>query len=230
MVEHRHIHWSYEGEGAPGNWSKLDGKYATCGTGKRQSPIDIRDGMKVDLEKLAFDYKPSSFSVIDNGHTVQVNVAGGNYLTVQNRSYELVQFHFHRPSEEKVRGKAFDMVAHLVHKDDDGKLAVIAVLMEKGASEHPVIQTIWNNMPLEVNQDVSPSTTIDLNRILPDERSYYTYMGSLTTPPCTEDVLWMVFKKPIIVTEQQVAIFAKLYKNNARPVQPANDRLVKESR
>jgi carbonic anhydrase len=230
MVEHRHIHWSYEGEGAPGNWSKLDGKYATCGTGKRQSPIDIRDGIKVDLEPIKFDYKWANFRVVDNGHTIQANIGEGNTITVMGRTYQLVQFHFHRPSEEKVRGKAFDMVAHLVHKDDDGKLAVIAVLMEKGASEHPVIQTIWNNMPLEVNQDVSPSTTIDLNRILPDERSYYTYMGSLTTPPCTEDVLWMVFKKPIIVTEQQVAIFAKLYKNNARPVQPANDRLVKESR
>ena len=230
IIEHRHIHWSYEGEGAPGNWSKIDGKYATCGTGKRQSPIDIRDGIKVDLEPIKFDYKWANFRVVDNGHTIQANIGEGNTITVMGRTYHLVQFHFHRPSEEKIRGKAFDMVAHLVHKDDDGKLAVIAVLMEKGASEHPVIQTIWNNMPLEVNQDVSPSTTIDLNRILPEERSYYTYMGSLTTPPCTEDVLWMVFKKPIIVTEQQVAIFAKLYKNNARPVQPANDRLVKESR
>ena len=123
------------------------------------------------------------------------------------RTYQLVQFHFHRPSEERVRGKTFDMVAHLVHKDDDGQLAVVAVLMEKGGTEHPLIQTLWNNMPLEVEQELAPATAIDLNRILPEERSYYTYMGSLTTPPCTEDVLWMVFKKPIIVSDQQVAIF-----------------------
>jgi carbonic anhydrase len=231
IIEHRHIHWSYEGEGAPGNWSKLDPINATCAAGKRQSPIDIRDGIiKVDLEPIKFDYKWTQFRVVDNGHTIQVNVGEGSTITVMGRSYQLVQFHFHRPSEEKVRGKAFDMVAHLVHKDDDGRLAVIAVLMEKGGAEHPLIQTLWNNMPLEVNQELAPATAIDLNRILPEERSYYTYMGSLTTPPCTEDVLWMVFKKPIIVTEQQVAIFARLYKNNARPVQPANDRLVKETR
>lgn len=230
IIEHRHIHWSYEGEGAPGNWSKLDPKYATCASGKRQSPIDIREGIKVDLESIQFDYKWSQFRIIDNGHTVQVNVGEGSTITVMGRTYQLVQFHFHRPSEERVRGKTYDMVAHLVHKDYDGHLAVVAVLMEKGGTEHPLIQTLWNNMPLEVGQDLAPSTAIDLNRILPEERSYYTYMGSLTTPPCTEDVLWMVFKKPIIVTDQQVAIFSKLYRNNARPVQPANDRLVKETR
>ncbi|MDP2793667.1 MAG: carbonic anhydrase family protein [Sulfurisoma sp.] len=231
IVEHRNIHWSYEGEGAPGNWSKLDPKNAACGAGRRQSPIDIREGViKVDLEPIKFDYKWTQFRVVDNGHTIQVNVGEGSTITVMGRGYQLVQFHFHRPSEEKVRGKAFDMVAHLVHKDDEGRLAVVAVLMEKGAAEHPLIQTLWNNMPLEAGQELAPATAIDLNRILPEARDYYTYMGSLTTPPCTEDVLWMVFKKPIIVTEQQVAIFARLYKNNARPVQPANDRLVKETR
>lgn len=229
-VEQKHIHWSYEGEGGPANWGKLEGKYATCATGKRQSPIDIRDGIKVDLEPIVFDYKWAQFSIIDNGHTVQVNIGEGNTITVMGRTYQLVQFHFHRPAEEKIRGKTYDMVAHLVHKDDEGRLAVIAVLMNKGGAEQQLIQALWNHMPLEANQEVVPGATIDLNRILPVERAYYTYMGSLTTPPCTEDVLWMVFKQPIMVSDQQVAIFSRLYKNNARPVQPTNERLVKESR
>jgi carbonic anhydrase len=146
------------------------------------------------------------------------------------RTYPLVQFHFHRPSEERINGRAFDMVAHLVHKDYDNSIAVIAVPMEKG-TENPIIQTLWNYMPLEVGMESAPpEVTIDLARLLPEKRDYYTYMGSLTTPPCTENVLWMVFKNPIPVSQEQVGIFARLYPNNARPVQPVNDRLIKGSR
>jgi len=231
VAEHHNIHWSYEGEGGPANWAKLRADYVTCAAGRRQSPIDIREAIKVDLEPIQFDYKPSRFNVVDNGHTVQVNVAEGNSIRIMERQYQLVQFHFHRPSEERIGGRAFDMVIHLVHKDDDGKLAVIAVLLEKGA-EHPLIQTIWNNMPLEPGQDVMPSLVIDPNQLLPapERRAYYTYMGSLTTPPCTEDVLWMVFKQPVQVSPQQVSIFSRLYSNNARPVQATNGRLLKENR
>jgi carbonic anhydrase len=117
-----------------------------------------------------------------------------------------------------------------VHKDDDGNLAVVAVLLEKGDTEHPLIQTLWNNMPLESGMSLSPSTPIDLNKLLPESRAYYTYMGSLTTPPCTENVLWMVFKQPVVLSQEQVSVFSRLYKNNARPVQPTWGRLIKESR
>jgi carbonic anhydrase len=229
VVHHYDVHWSYEGEGSPGNWAKLKPEYGTCATGKRQSPIDIREGIRVDLEPIQFNYGHTHVRIVDNGHTVQVNVGEGSSITVTGRSYQLVQFHFHRPSEERVNGKAFEMVIHLVHRDADGKLAVIAVLLDKG-NENPLIQTIWNNMPLEVNQDVVPSVAIDLNALLPESRAYYTYMGSLTTPPCTEDVLWMVFKQPMPVSAEQVNIFARLYRNNARPIQPSNNRLVKENR
>ncbi len=224
-----HVHWSYEGEGGPANWSKLRPDYASCASGKRQSPIDIRDGVRVDLEAIKFDYKPTLFRVIDNGHTVQVNVGEGNTITLQGRQYELMQFHFHRPAEERVNGKTYDMVAHLVHKDMDGQLAVIAVLLEKG-SEHPLIQTLWNNLPLEVNMEVTPTVTIDLNRLLPENRNYWTYMGSLTTPPCTEGVLWIIFKQAQQISPEQVSIFSRLYRNNARPIQGGNSRLIKESR
>lgn len=229
VVQHHDVHWSYEGEGAPGNWARLKPEYGTCATGKRQSPIDIREGIRVDLEPIQFDYRQTYFRIVDNGHTIQVNVGEGSTMAVMGRTYRLLQFHFHRPSEERINGKAFDMVLHLVHEDDEGKLAFVAVLLDKGI-ENPVIQTLWNNMPLEVNQDVAPSVAIDLNALLPENRSYYTYMGSLTTPPCTEDVLWMVFKQPMPVSVEQVNIFSRLYRNNARPVQPSNNRLVKENR
>ncbi|OHC69899.1 MAG: hypothetical protein A2045_14380 [Rhodocyclales bacterium GWA2_65_20] len=231
VIEHRDIHWSYEGEGSPGNWDKLRADYATCGTGKRQSPIDIRESIKVDLEPIMFDYQRTQFRITDNGHTILVEVGEGSSIRVMERQFQLVQFHFHKPSEERINGKSFDMVAHLVHKDDDGKLAVIAVLLEKGM-EHPLIQILWNNMPLERGQGIMPAAVIDLNNLLPplERRAYYTYMGSLTTPPCSEDVLWMVFKQPVQVSQQQVSIFSRLYSNNARPVQPANGRLVKENR
>jgi carbonic anhydrase len=229
VVQHREVHWSYEGDGAPGNWAKLNPEYGTCATGKRQSPIDIREGIKVDLEPIEFNYGHTHFRIVDNGHTIQVNVGEGSTIAVMGRSYQLLQFHFHRPSEERVNGKAFEMVIHLVHRDADGRLAVVAVLLDKGL-ENPLIQTLWNHMPLEVDQDVTPSVAIDLNALLPESRAYYTYMGSLTTPPCTEDVLWMVFKQPMPVSAEQVGIFSRLYRNNARPIQSSNNRLVKENR
>ena len=226
---HEHIHWSYEGEGAPANWAKIDPKNQVCATGQRQSPIDIRDGIKVDLTPLQFDYRPSTFRLVDNGHTLQASV-GDSSLTVTGKTYELVQFHFHRPSEEKINGRAFDMVVHLVHKSDDGKLAVVAVMLERGA-ENPLIQTLWNHMPLEKNQPVEPpEVIINPLSLLPTGKTYYTYMGSLTTPPCTEGVLWLVMKQPIQVSPEQISIFSRLYKNNARPIQSAGGRLIKEGR
>jgi carbonic anhydrase len=227
--QHAHIHWDYEGEGGPENWSKLDAKNLTCATGKRQSPIDIRDGIKVDLEPIQFNYRPSTFRIVDNGHTVQVAV-GDSSISLTGKTYELVQFHFHRPSEEKVNGQRFDMVAHLVHKSDEGDLAVVAVLLERG-SENPFIQTLWNNLPLEKKVEVSPPTAIiDPANLLPASRNYYTYMGSLTTPPCTEGVLWLVMKQPVQVSPDQINIFSRLYKNNARPTQPIANRMIKEGR
>ncbi|MFG6462935.1 carbonic anhydrase [Roseateles sp. DXS20W] len=224
-------HWGYTGDVGPDRWAELSPENKLCAVGTRQSPIDIRDGIAVDLEKIAFDYRPSSFSVLDNGHTVQVNVAPGNGLTVMGRRFELVQFHFHRPGEERVNGRQFDMVAHLVHRDAAGKLAVVAVLLERGADNkpQPVLQTVWANLPLEKGETLPAQAQIDLNQLLPENRSYYTYMGSLTTPPCSEGVLWMVMRQPVAVTLQQINVFARLYPMNARPLQAGSGRLIKES-
>ena len=221
-------HWDYVGGAGPESWGQMKPEFAKCSSGTRQSPIDIRDGIKVNLDPVQFDYKPSPFRVLDNGHTVQVNVGPGNSIDVAGRRFDLVQFHFHRPSEERINGKQFDMVAHLVHKDIDGRLAVVAVLLDRG-SAHPLVQSVWNNLPLEKGDEVAARTTLDMNTLLPTERSYFTYMGSLTTPPCSEGVLWMVMKTPMPISNEQVGIFARLYPMNARPIQSVSGRLIKES-
>ena len=222
------LHWSYEGDTGPHTWAKLAPEYAKCGSGERQSPIDIREGMKLDLEPIAFEYRPSSFKVVDNGHTIQANVGGWNAMRVMGRRFKLVQFHFHRPSEEAIDGKQFEMVVHLVHQDSAGRLAVVAVLVDNGTRQ-PAIQTVLNNIPLERGEEVAAATNLDLNQMLPENRRYFTYMGSLTTPPCTEDVLWVVMKQPVQASVDQLSLFSRLYPMNARPIQTASGRMIKES-
>ncbi len=221
-------HWSYGGEAGPKAWGGLKPEFTTCAVGTRQSPIDIRGGISVDLEPVQFDYRASSFRVIDNGHTVQVNMDPGNTIVTGGRRFELLQFHFHRPAEERIDGRSFDMVAHLVHKDSEGRLAVVAVLLDRG-SVQPLVQTVWNNLPLEKGEEVSANAVLDLNHLLPADRGYYTYMGSLTTPPCSEGVLWMVMRQPVSVSAEQIAIFSRMYPMNARPVQQASGRMIKQS-
>ncbi|MBX9869517.1 MAG: carbonic anhydrase family protein [Burkholderiaceae bacterium] len=223
------VHWSYEGDTGPLAWGKLHPSFAKCDSGERQSPIDIRDGIKVELDPLNFEYKSLPFNVIDNGHTIQVNVADGNFINVSGRTYALVQMHFHKPAEERVNGKSFEMVAHLVHRDADGKLAIVAILMEMG-KPNSGIQLVWNNWPLEKNTSVRALNAIDLNTLLPASRDYATYIGSLTEPPCTEGVLWLVMKEPIEISTEQLAIFNRQYPANARPLQKISGRLIKESR
>jgi carbonic anhydrase len=224
----RGTHWTYDGESGPGNWSRINVDWGKCSTGTRQSPIDLRDGIKVDLEQITFDYHQSSFSEVDNGHTIMVTLGGGNFITVNNQTYELQQFHFHRPSEEKIAGKGTEMVMHLVHKSAEGKLAVVAVLLERGKA-HPLIQTVWNNLPLEKLESVAPTVVLDLMEALPARRDYFTFMGSLSEPPCTEGVLYIVMKQTMQASPAQMALFSRLYPFNARPVQPTNGRVVKES-
>jgi carbonic anhydrase len=221
-------HWSYEGETGPAAWGALKPEFSLCANGTRQSPIDIRGGVRVDLEPIRFDYHPSGFSVVDNGHTVQANVAPGNTIQVSGRTFELVQFHFHRPSEERINGRNYPLVAHLVHKDLEGRLAVVAVLMDQGKA-HPMVQLVWNSLPLQRNEPLASPVPVDMAQVLPEDRRYYTYMGSLTTPPCSEGVLWLVLKQPAAVSLEQIGVFTHLYPMNARPIQQASQRLIKES-
>jgi len=223
-------HWAYEGKEGPNEWGKLDSNYAACSIGHTQSPIDIKDAKKTDLPALKFDYHSVALNIIDNGHTIQVNYATGSTLTVGEKIYTLKQFHFHHPSEEHVNGKGFHLVAHLVHADADGHLAVVAVLFELG-SANPLIDTLWKNIPSvkEKPQDI-PSVSIQGHDLLPNERDYFTYAGSLTTPPCSEGVSWYVLKRYATVSPQQVAAFVKIYPMNARPIQPTNGREILQSK
>ena len=222
------VHWSYTGTNGVQQWHKLSPEFAACAEGKRQSPIDIRDGVRSQLEPIVFSYKPSGLRVVNNGHTIEVKYEPGSSITIGETTYALIQFHFHHPAEERVNGRAFDMVAHLVHKSTDGKLAVVAVLMMTG-DENPFIKTLWNNLPLDVDMEERlESVKIDATNLLPKIRGYYTYMGSLTTPPCTEGVRWIVMRTPVQISRTQVQTFSRVYEMNARPVQAANGRLVKE--
>jgi carbonic anhydrase len=227
-VDARAPHWSYEGATGAQAWAQLKPEFALCGRGQRQSPIDIRDGIALQLDEVRFDYRASSVRVTDTGHTVQADVDGGNTMTVMGRRYELVQFHFHRPSEERIDGRQFEMSAHLVHRDAAGALAVVAVLLEPGPA-HPVVQAVWSALPLERGGVLAASAPINPADLLPNDRRYYTYMGSLTTPPCTEDVVWVVMQQPVAVSPAQVGVFSRLYPMNARPVQPVAGRRIKQS-
>ena len=221
-------HWAYAGGGGPQAWSSLKPEFAACATGQRQSPIDIRGGLAVDLEPVRFEYQSSRFAVVDNGHTVQVNLAQGNAIEVGGKRYELLQFHFHRPSEERIDGRQFEMSLHLVHKNDQGQLAVVGLLFDKGQA-NAVLQQVWNNLPLEKNEEMQSGNAMELADLLPNDRRYFTYMGSLTTPPCSEGVKWIVMRQPVTLTKEQIEIFARMYPMNARPIQAAAGRRIMQS-
>jgi carbonic anhydrase len=224
------VHWDYEGVNGPQAWGQLKPEFNVCAIGKRQSPINIEEGNTLagPAEPIQFSYNPSNGIVVNNGHTIQVDVQGENSITVRGTNYRLAQFHFHTPSEEQVNGKRFSMVAHLVHKSDAGQLAVVAVLMEV-AGTNPLIDKVWTYMPLDTGDRVAmPRELLDLNELLPADQRYYQFMGSLTTPPCTEGVLWMVLKQPMKISKVQYKLFSQLYPNNARPVQPVNGRPVRD--
>jgi carbonic anhydrase len=227
--KHPAQHWSYEGEEGPKHWGDLKPDYSVCKTGQRQSPIDIRDAKQASLPSIRFDYKPSAVKIINNGHTIQINYAPGSFITVGDKRYELRQFHFHHPSEEQVEGKAYDMVIHLVHADSEGHLAVVAVLVKSG-SANPLIQRLWENLPKTEGKEESVSgAEVNAAELLPKSLGYYTFEGSLTTPPCSEGVTWFVLKMPVEVSADQLAAFVKLYPHNARPTQPSNGRAISAS-
>ena len=227
---HREHIWDYSEARGPSHWGELKPEFATCKTGHHQSPIDIRDPQKADLPSIKFNYKPSPLHIIDNGHTVMVNYAPGSFLSVGEKTYTLKQFHFHRPSEEKINGKAYEMSVHLVHQDPEGKLGVVAVLLQKG-EDNPLVRELWSNLPKEKEKEEDfDNVQIDLIGLLPSTRAYYTFSGSLTTPPCTEDVTWFVLKQPVTVSGKEIEQFSRLYRHDARPTQPVYDRIVQESR
>lgn len=224
--QHAAPHWTYEGKEGPEHWAEIDKAYAACQQGHRQSPIDIRDAKPADLPPIQFDYKATPLHIINNGHTIQINYAPGSFITVGSKRYQLTQFHFHHPSEERINGKGFEMVAHLVHAGSDGRLLVVAVLLDPGA-EDQATASIWTHLPdHEGPEQKLDSISVDARALLPAERGYYMFTGSLTTPPCTEDVTWMVLKTPKHIAQAQADAFGKIFPHDARPTQPLYGRSV----
>ncbi len=217
--EKKAVHWSYDGEMGPERWGK---EFPTCAKGKSQAPLDIRGPFVKTRSVVTTDYKEGPLKMINNGHTIQVNVPAGSKLRIDGVAYELLQFHFHRPSEEKLDGKPMAMVIHFVHKNAEGKLAVLGVLLKEG-NENPGIKTLWANMPLEQGPEIAPdAVTFNPGNLLPREFDFFSYEGSLTTPPCTEGVRFFILKTTVNVAKEQVTAFP--FKRNARPVQALNGR------
>lgn len=228
VLASEHPAWSYEGEGAPEHWGNLSAEFSQCKTGANQSPINITAALKTHQEPLKFQFTDVALSEVNNGHTVQVNDNGGDILTLDNDKFTLQQFHFHTPSENTIEGKSFPLEAHFVHKNAQGETAVVAVMFEKGAT-NPELQKLWQQMPAKAGQETNVAQKINLRGLFPADLGYYRFSGSLTTPPCTEGVRWLVLKQPMSVSEQQVKQFADvMHHPNNRPVQPTHGRVVVE--
>jgi len=221
-------HWAYTGHGGPAHWAHLDSAFEACAKGTRQSPIDIRNAVKSELPALGFQYASTEPTIVNNGHTIQVNLPTGNTLKVGDATYELLQFHFHSPSEEQISGKHTAMVAHFVHRNAAGQLGVVGVLIQPGKS-NAAYAPIFEHLPRHGERITVDGLTLDLNALLPADKGYYSYEGSLTTPPCSEGVNWMVLKTPVRLGADQIKAFRRVYNANARPIQPGNDRVIKES-
>lgn len=226
---HHKAHWGYRGDVSPIHWGSMDEKFAMCSQGTMQSPIDIIATTDKALVPLGINYTTSSKDVINNGHTVQINIQSGSTLTVDGETYELKQFHFHTPSENNINGTSYPLEAHFVHVAKNGKLAVVAVMFKEGKA-NPVLEKIWNKFPLEENNAIAIDlSSSDIQSIMPANREYYQFMGSLTTPPCSEKVTWNVYKTAMTISKEQVKKFYDIFGHtNNRPLQKSNNRMIIE--
>ncbi|WP_342565038.1 carbonic anhydrase family protein [Paenibacillus sp. FSL R7-0345] len=223
-------HWSYEGNTSPEHWAELDQLFATCNTGTAQSPVNIpHDKVQADdhLSPVKAEYSPSPVSIVNNGHTIQVNLNNqDNKLTIEGKTYLLQQFHFHLPSEHEVDGKHAEMELHLVHKSEDGSLAVLGVLINAG-SENTALNQLWSMLPAEEStQETVVDGSFDPAGLLPADLHSFRYQGSLTTPPCTEGVQWIVLENPVTWSTEQIGQFAAIFPHDNRPVQPLGSRKI----
>lgn len=218
-------HWSYSGEGGPQRWAELSPENKPCATGHQQSPVDLSGAMSASIAPPAAHWiSASGGMVINNGHTIQVDVPAGGSVTLDGKDYVLKQFHFHHPSEHTIDGKQFPLEAHFVHAAADGDLAVIGVMFLEGAA-NPNLDAIWATAPGR-EAKAAVAFPIDAAAFMPKQDAAFRYEGSLTTPPCSESVHWTVMATPVTASSSQIAAFASMFPNNARPVQPLNRRYV----
>ena len=218
-------HWEYEGEEGPENWGELSEVFAVCGTGTAQSPIDITNVTEVGLSDIEFDFGESALNIYNNGHTIQVNADEGSRIVYNGISYDLLQFHFHHPSEHIVDGVPAAMEIHFVHRDpNSGNLAVVGVLLTEGEAPNEAYAAVFDHLPAEVGESEAMGNTVGFATLLPERPLFTTYNGSLTTPPCSEIVRWLVLDTPVTLSSEQIEAFAAIHEMNARPVQPLNGR------
>lgn len=221
-------HWSYEGKAGPEHWGELSADYQTCQNGKFQSPINIRDTIEGRLPPLKLTFHAAAESLVNNGHTIQVNVDDEDDFLLDGETFRLKQYHFHTPSENQIKGHAYPLEAHFVHANAQGELAVVAVMFKVGA-ENSALKPILAVIPQQENQSVAVTQRMDLNPLFPHDRHYYRFSGSLTTPPCTEGLRWLVMKQPVMLSQTQLDAFQQALKNsNNRPLQPLHGRLIVE--
>ncbi len=221
-------HWSYEGDEGPTHWGDISEVYHVCKEGRNQSPIDLKDGVHANLPELVFDYYSLPNRIVNNGHTIQLDIEPGSYLNIpsQNKQYALMQFHFHSPSEHTVDGRSFAMEMHFVHADKAGALAVVGVLVEEG-EENPILKKLRHFVPTHAGESSEPPEGIEETNLIPPSHDYFYYSGSLTTPPCSEGVSWMILKNPLNASAEQIANFKTLLGPvSNRPVQPQNSRMI----
>jgi carbonic anhydrase len=218
------VHWTYEGAEGPEFWGNLSPEFALCSTGVEQSPIDIAGTATANPADITFNYQPTALNIFNNGHTIQVNYDPGSAITVGGKTYTLKQFHFHLPSEHTRASQPSAMELHFVHQSDDNQLAVVGVMLDSG-SENPAYAPLFNHLPAQESEPTAVSgVTVNGDDLLPQDRTYNRYNGSLTTPPCTEGVQWLVMTTPVQLSDAQIEAFRAIFPKNARPVQPFNDR------
>ncbi|QKG00815.1 carbonic anhydrase [Aeromonas dhakensis] len=218
-------HWEYSGEAGPAKWASLTPEFGQC-AGSNQSPVNLSGLVKAELAPLQFHYLAGGRSVTNNGHTVQVDYAPGSTLELDGMHFTLKQFHFHAPSENLIEGKSYPLEGHLVHVNDQGELAVVAVMFEPG-SANSALGRAWTSLPAKAGEQHQLKEAVSAEQLLPAKRDYYRFSGSLTTPPCSEGVRWLVMKQPVQISQAQIDAFkAVMHHPNNRPVQPLHGRLV----
>ena len=221
--------WGYSGKRGAKNWGRLSPQFLTCRLGQSQSPINLKSAISANIPNLQINYNPSTLRIFNDGHTIGVNYDNGSMLTLNGETYELTQFHFHHPSEHTVDGKTYPMELHLVHQSKRGFVAVVGLFLEQG-NYNKLLESLWQVMPYQPSKEVRfPDITINAQHLIPQSQRVYMYYGSLTTPPCSENIYWIVFQEPLEISTAQIQKFAGMFPMNARPVQELNSRFLLQS-
>ncbi len=223
-MEKRKVKWGYWEDNGPEVWGQLSPCYCLCSEGKSQSPVNITNAQKEKLPEISFNYQPTALKILNNGNGIEIQYDEGSWIEIEGIEYKLQQFHFHSPSEHTLENKSFDMELHLVHKSNEGTIAVIGVMLKEG-EKNEAFSPVWQNLPMNAGEIRNiPDESINVDDMLPVPRFSYRYDGSLTTPPCSEGVKWIVLTTPIEMSETQIKAFRSIIHNNNRPIQPINGR------